>query len=259
MEIDETMSQDVAFTNTEQEDVFKFDEVKETTPDSQPKVEDKETSSTEDSSTEEDEQKVPYTRFEKKVKENGELSSKVQFLEEQLEDLRNSRKESETKEITPDAAWIELYGDSDIAKKAFQLQLDRENQIAERAIEQALERIEQRQEEETQALSQNEATIDSNLENLQEVIGRKLSVKEEEAVLSIVDEFSPTGNDGKYVTLFPFDKAYEIYELRTSVKGRSKQEARDSIADLTSGKSEGEAETSGAPFKKGWDSWREAL
>ena len=263
MIVDEMSSQDAAFgtENEKKEDLFKFDEPKETSPDSQSKEESVSDTSTEESSTDEDGasldgQKVPYTRFKKILDESKETASRVQFLEEELEKIRDQKDESQ-KDVEPDEAWKKLYGDNDVAREAFKIQIRRDNEISERAVEQALERIQQREQIELESLSENEEIIDGNLDSLQEKIGKKLTSKQEEDILSIVDEFSPTGNDGKYITLFPFDKAYEIYSLRNNSKQQPRRQARESIADLTGRSSDGEVESNGSSFQaKNWDSWR---
>jgi len=133
------------------------------------------------------------------------------------------------------------------------------DEIAERAIAEAIERVKMLEVEEEQGLIKNEEIIDENLDDLQEAIGKKLSSKQEEEILSIVDEFSPTGDDGKYVQLFPFDKAYEIWELRNAPKINKTVQERESIANLSGNRSDGDTESDGGTFKKGWDSWRLGL
>lgn len=260
-------SQDAAFVtdNSNKEEVFKFDDTKEATPDSQPNEEkgdqtpNVEDTSTEESSTDEDGQKVPYKRFKAKLDEVKEYASRISFLEEQLEELKQQRENPTQEDLTPDEAWTKLYGDSDVAKEAYKIQVKRDAEIAERAVEQALQRISRMEEEEIERLSENEQIIDQNLESLQEVIGKKLTTKQEEEILSIVDEFSPTGNDGKYITLFPFDKAYDIYMLRNKANSAPKNRARQEIADLTGDKSDGDVESSNSSLRKGWHSWEDAI
>lgn len=262
MDTDPTMSQDTAFaSNEKQEDVFKFEE-ETATQSSQD-----ETATTEDtsSSAEEEEavveeQKVPYSRFKRKVDELNETQSQIQMLEDRLKDLETSRTESKpTEEVNVPPEWIELYGDSDVSKKAWNIQLAREQKLQEQAVSTALKQLRDEQENEGIQQAENESVIDDNLESLQETLGKKLSPKTEEAILSIVDEFSPVGRDGKYLSLFPFDKAYEIYELRSSKQGQATNRARKEVADLTGNSSEGEAEAQGSDFKRGWDTWRETL
>ena len=263
--IDETMSQDPAFTTDNEKDTFKFDEVVETSPDSQPNEENKETEGNdsvvaEDNQNEpEEDQKVPYSRFKKVVDERNETASKIQFLEERLQELENNRQESTPEDTEMPSEWVELYGNNEVAKRAWAVQQRREDEIAERAISQAVERLRKQQEDEINAVAENEETIDNNLFELQERIGKKLSSKQEEEILTIVDEFSPVGDDGKYITVFPFDKAYEIYALRQSQKGLGTRQARQAVADLAGNQSEGEADPQEPNFKRGWDNWREAL
>lgn len=267
---DELMSQDQAFpvTNENQtpSDTFTFDAEPSSSPVGN-EGNDKEEEVTEESEGEEpetpaedtEEQKVPYSRFKKKVDEIGEYASKIQFLEERLADLENNRKESATEDIEVPEEWTKLYGDSDVAKEAFKIQAKREEQIAEKVIREALERIENKQKEEIERITENEEIIDESLSNLSEQLGKKFSKKEEEDILTIVDEFSPVGQDGKYLSMLPFDKAYEIYTLRQSKKGAATKQARTAIADLTRDSTNSEPDNSTSQYKPSWDNWRDQL
>lgn len=266
MDIDETMSQDTAFTSENQDakETFKFDEVKETSPDSQSNEESKADETSEDSSStvvnESEEQKVPYSRFKKKVDELNDFSERVNFLEQELERMSTARTEStDTSDVDMPKEWQELYGDNEASKKAWAIQQRREEELMTRAELRAIERIKQQQVEEIQQVEDNETTIDENLSDLQEKVGRKFTSKQEEEILGIVDEFSPVGDDGKYVSLFPFEKAYEIYSLRNSQKGASTREARKNVAELAGNASDGEIDSTDSNFKRGWDSWREGI
>lgn len=267
--MDETMSEEVAFNGEQQmkEDVFKFDPVKEeeaTPPAPQAENEEKESDSVikedKESDVGDEPARVPYSRFKSVKNELDETRSTISMLEERLASLETARTETQPNEdIDVPPEWVKLYGDSDVSKQAYKIQLERELQIEERATRRALERFKEEAQKETQTLKQNEEIIEQNLESLQETIGRKLTPKIEEEILSIVDEFSPTGPDGKYVSLFPFDKAYEIYELRNSKVTQKTMKARTQVADLTGNTSEGETDSSETSFKRGWDNWREAL
>jgi hypothetical protein len=261
MEIDETMSTEVAFgTEDKKEDTFKFAEPEEKSSESLAETKEEDTATSEPVDNDSEEQKVPYSRFKKVVEERNETNNRIQFLEESLRELQENREKSNsTEDIELPPEWVKLYGDGDVAKEAFAVQLKREEQIAEKTIKQVIDTLGRKQEEEISRLSENEETIDNNLGELQEKLGKKLTSKQEEDILNIVDEFSPVGDDGKYVSLFPFDKAYEIYSLRNASKGQATKQARQSVADLTGNSSEGEVDASSAPFKRGWDSWREAI
>lgn len=275
MDIDPTMSEDTAFaTDNSEADTFKFDEAKETTPDSQSNVdEEKSEEEANDENkvdeepddtaspvgTESEEQKIPYSRFKKKLDELTETTSKVAFLEGQLEELKQNRLESKPVDVEVPPEWVKLYGDSEVSKDAYIVQLKREEQLQEKAVTQAIDRINKQRQEETERLSENESLLEENLSSLSDNLGKKLSNKQEEAILSIVDEFSPVGKDGKYLSMFPFDKAYEIYQLRLSADGKPTRQARKKVADLTGTTSEGEVDSSSTPHKRGWDNWRDEL
>lgn len=255
--MDDTMSEEQAFgTENGSAETFKFDEptakIEESTDSTS--SEDK----AEDVSSE-DEKLVPYSRLKTTFEKLEQRDSMIASLEERLASLEESRVESKSEEIDVPKEWVELYGDSDVSKRAYQIQVQREMQIEERATERALKMFEDREVNQVKALEQNEEIIDNSLADLQETIGKKITPKMEEEILSIVDEFSPTGKDGKYISLFPFDKAYEIYTLRNSQATRSTNNARNQVADLTGNSSQGEADSSGSDFKRGWDNWRQAL
>lgn len=265
-QIDETMSQEKAFETEQTNDSFVFEEEK--APEADAKVEateeDTDSASTEDKnntvSSDEDEKKVPYSRFKKVLDERNETQSTIQLLEERLADLEKSRTETtDNADVEVPAEWKELYGDSDVSKRAYLVQLKREEQIQERAVQTAIERLKNEQNENAKRLVENESIIDDNLANLSETLGRKLTTKQEEDILSIVDEFSPVGEDGKYISLFPFDKAYEIYTLRTGVKTQAVKQQRTAISDLSNDTSEGDTTDSSSSFQRGWDTWRKEL
>lgn len=251
------MSEEQAFsTENENKDLFKFDEP-------EAKIEEvTDSTSSEDKAEDvssEDEKLVPYSRLKTTFEKLEERDSMIASLEERLKSLEESRIEAKSEDVDVPREWVELYGDSDVSKRAYQIQLQREMQIEERATERALKILEDREVNQAKVLEQNEEIIDNSLKDLQSTIGKKLTPKMEEDILSIVDEFSPTGSDGKYISLFPFDKAYEIYTLRNTQATRSTNNARNQVADLTGNSSQGEADSSGSDFKRGWDNWRGAL
>jgi hypothetical protein len=245
---------------------FSLDELKETaSPDSQSETaKDTDTEDSEDSSSpvgnEETEQKVPYSRFKKKVDEVHEYSNRIKMLEESLEQLKTTRISQNDSEAELPKEWVELHGDSAESRRFYEIQTQREALIEERAIEKAIERIERKQTEAVERLSQNEQIIDENLENLSETLGVQLTTKEEDEILGIVDELSPTGEDGKYLAMISFEKAYEIYQMRNNLKTQKTQDSRKKVASLTNDNSNGNADDStNTSIGNSWDSWRNAL
>lgn len=64
-------------------------------------------------------------------------------------------------------------------------------------------------------ISENVAIINYQFDYLSHIIDRKLTVKEESAVLDIVDKHTPKDKKGNYSTpLFPFDFAWIIYKSK---------------------------------------------
>ena len=115
------MSQDTAFSGNEGNETFNFPD-ETTTQDSQPEQSTKEIDSP--SEDEEDvEQRVPYSRFEKKAEEVDEYRTRIQDLEARLAEIDARNQEAKPQEdIQVPREWIELYGDSETSKKAWLIQ-----------------------------------------------------------------------------------------------------------------------------------------
>jgi hypothetical protein len=61
--------------------------------------------------------------------------------------------------------------------------------------------------------------IDENFKELAEYISRDLTKYEEDAILDIVDKYTPKDDKGNYVVdILPFDYAWAIYEFERDVK-----------------------------------------
>lgn len=257
------------------EKIFTFDEPEKPTPSSQEETgkgkdekaeavadADKSKTDTPSASDEEketdEEQRVPYSRFKKKTDEAATYAARVKALEEQLAQRQESKIEPKDSDDVPEE-WKELYGDSELSKKAWSVQQRREAKLREEAVKAALELVRKEQLEVAKAEEQKEKALDEYLSSLKDGFGQQMSQAAEEELLAIVDEFSPTGSDGKYISLITPEKAIEIYNLRHAQKNAKTKAAREKVADLTSGKSQGEADRAAAPYKPSWDAWREAL
>lgn len=197
---------------------------------------------------EDEEQRVPYSRFSK-IRERAEQAE--QEAEEARELLRAalSRKQEVSQESHATSSYDEdyarevkrLYGDTPEAQEIIAIQTRQMRAIEERAERRALDAVARMRESETQALTQNENVIDQRLARLEDSIGRELSEKEMDAVLSIVDEYTPTGEDGKYLgEILPFDKAWEVYELRQEKQSLSSKKNRSAALAASNTRSHGE-------------------
>lgn len=216
----------------------------------------------------EEKPRVTYSRFKnvheraiEAEREARELRARV----EQLESIPHERYESPADGSLPDW-WTKLYGDTDASKEAYQIQSRREEQLKEELRQEAIQALyEERRNEEGQFQS-NLQTLDDNLENLTAFVGRDLTENEQSAVLDIVDEYTPKNDEGDYLgAVLPFDKAWEIYELKNEAATASSKSSRNQVANLTSSGSQGEPGTDAKkeedknfnPFD--WDAYKKFL
>lgn len=211
-----------------------------------------------------EETKVPYSRFKKfhdEAKQAREEAVMWQRRAEELESSRVSRYDEDTSEMP--SYWRELYGDSDAARKAWEIQERREQEIERRAYEAAQRAADEAQYRQQERIETNVAAIDDSFESLAEYVGRDLTAKEQSAILDIVDDFTPKDAQGNYAgPLIPFEKAWEMYELKQNSAKQSQRKDRDAIASLT-GTSQGDTDTV-AEQNKNWNplargTWRARL
>ena len=193
-----------------------------------------------------EEQRVPYSRFETVRRQKDEAERDAEEARSILRQALSRQPDTTPSQSSYDEDYArelkKLYGDSPVAQEIIEINLKHQHEIEERAERRAIEAIERREHSETIALRDNEATIDQRLESLSDYLGRKLSDGEESAILDIVDEYTPTGEDGKYAgEILPFDKAWEIYELKNASQGQSSRRARNAATVASSARSEGES------------------
>lgn len=217
------------------------------------------------SSTEEDvvadKARIPYSRFETVNEAKIRAEERNKILEEELAKLKVSKDSNEDVEEPP-KEWLILYGDSPEAREAWKIQLNISQQLEEKAAEKAYERIAAREQEEAKIFEQNLESIEDSLIEFQEkILKRDLTETEENAILDIQDEFTPKGEDGKYLApLLSPDKAFEIYNLRQQTANKTKSIARKRVVSLTGAGTEGNVSNSSADFNPSqWGSWRDKL
>lgn len=197
-----------------------------------------------------EEQKVPYSRMKTVLDRARDAEREAEEANERYQELlqKRERSSSTTDHYEPEkftgnlpSYWVKLFGDSESSREAYGLEQDRIAKIEERAEQRALEAIDKRYENENRAIAQNERVLDNRLEDFSMALGRDLTETEQSALLDIVDEYTPTGEDGKYLgELIPFEKAWEVYQLRQGTQQNSARERRGTATSLTSSRSEGE-------------------
>ena len=190
----------------------------------------------------EEESKVPYSRFKKFHDRSKELEQRIAELEAERERPEPRREVKAYDEEEMDRAWVELYGDSDASKRAYKLDQQRTAQLREELIEEARRSVRAERESEQTHLKENLSAIDEQLEDLSTFIGRDLTKKEEEALLDIVDDYTPKDKNGNYAgATIPFDKAWEIYELKKNSTNAPRKQSRDAVASMTGTQTQGES------------------
>ncbi len=206
--------------------------------------------------------RVPYSRFEKKHQEAEDARREAEYWKQEAESRSENRTaQGAADEELPDY-WVELFGDSPAAKKAYKAEQKRMVEIEERAEQRALEVVEQRQRTEERKLSTNLNTIDSRLENLADFLDRDLTEAEESAVLDIIDDYTPKDDRGNYAgDLLSFEKAWDIYEMQQSRQTAKTSRSRNAVASASGAPSKGApAAQDASNFNpQAWGSWRSRL
>lgn len=208
----------------------------------------------------EEESKVPYSRFKKFHDEA------LQYKREAEEWKAKAETYKQPIEVSTELPefWKELYGDSDASQKAWKIQNQQNESIKAEARKEALEAVRNERYEEAKRTDQNVETIDNHFEDLSAFVGRDLTEKEQSAILDIVDDYTPKDRDGNYASeLLPFDKAWEIYELKNQSVKSAKTQSRNNVASLTGSQSQGDPGAIAEQNKNwnplDWDAWKRRL
>ena len=244
-----------ALNNSTTDGLFEENKEEEEVEEVEPvKVEEEVSASTEEDAVA-DKARVPYSRFETVNEEKIRAQERVKYLEEQISTSKTPEVSQETE--LPNE-WVELYGDSDAAKRAYGLQMKINEDLQEKATQRAIERIDSRGQEEKKALESNLESIESSLSDFSESLGRKLSETEENAILDIQDEFTQKDSEGNYIApLLSPEKAFEVYTLRQDKTVSSKKQAKNRVLSVTGASSESDISSSSADYNaQNWGSWR---
>lgn len=218
----------------------------------------------EESSVEEN--RVPYSRFKNIHSRALEAERMAAQYEAELQALRTQQvyREPVREEASLPSYWVEMYGDSAASKRAWEIQQEQNNLIRQQAREEALSAVREEREMESTRISENLETIDERLDALSAFVGRDLSDREQSAILDIVDEYTPQDEDGNYLgEVIPFEKAWEIYELKNQVSASPRKQARNSIAGISGSQTQGETSIGGDKSNNfnplDWDAWRKRV
>lgn len=119
-----------------------------------------------------------------------------------------------------DPRWLQMYGDTPEARKAWQLQKDILTDYGQKVREETLYEIETRQRKEVQEQSQWESFIGSNLEAIEDQFNVDVTSNSPSAskmrreFLSLVENLSPKDGDGNITNFADFNATWEMYQSK---------------------------------------------
>jgi hypothetical protein len=214
----------------------------------------------EESKAEIEENKVPYTRF-KKFHDRALEAEQEAAHWRKIAETTQPKVESQT---DLPSFWVELYGDSDASKKAWKIQSEQNEALLQKAREEALNAVRSEKEQETAKVNENIEYLDQSFESLSSQLGRDLTDKEQAAVLDIIDDYTPKDEEGNYAgAILPFDKAWEIYNLKETAQKAPRAQKRDAVASLSQNQSQGEVSVDKEKDKNfnplDWNAWRSRI
>jgi len=187
-----------------------------------------------------EEDKVPKSRF-------LTVSQRAIDAEKRLRELEAERAvQTEVKPSYDDEDlkkfYVETFGETEIAEKLYQNELQRLTSIEEKAAERAFERFSKLSEEQESVINERVSSFDRAFEELAIQEGKTDFTDDEQvAMLDIIENYSPKDKDGRLIGeyLLPLDKAYEIYKVQTDPITQAKRTERNQVASLTGARSEG--------------------
>ncbi len=209
---------------------------------------------------------VPYRRFKKFHDEALQARQEAEEWKRRFEQAQTGyQPQMQSQETSDDlpAYWIRLWGDNEMSREAWKAQQEMNRELIAAARTESLTELQKMQSQEETRYQENLAALDDNLDLLGDYLGRRLTATEEDAILDIIDEYTPKDNNGNYAgAILPVDKAWEIYELKQNKAKAPVSQARDQVASLTGQQSQGDTSvsTDDEKFVSGdWGAWRRSL
>lgn len=213
--------------------------------------------------TSDEDDNIPFHKHPRWIARNRELEE----MRGELESLRSLKTEIESIKQPPQVEpempdwWKEAFGETDESKKAYQKQLEHEQKLYSQWEEKVIQKVRSSEAEEAarheQAVRKYETQIENELDTLYEK-GYKFDRNE---LLKVVEDYSKDAQGNFTGTLFPFEKAYEILQLKKSIPSETSK-----VRNQAAGKSV-RGTHSGVPTKtvptitdirsRGWGAWRD--
>lgn len=212
-------------------------------------------------SNNEDESRVPYSRFSQVLSAKKELADENEKLKSELEKLSQTSTSETTDTSSLPAWWVKMYGDDDASVDAYN---NGWVQMTQEAKKLAIQELKQEQQRIAETTQKNEQVILDSIAQVESSIKRTLTEEEKRGLLLTVDEYTPKDANGVYTSdLFPFEKAWKIYSVENNVetqkKSDVKKEAQKRIAGLSSTNNDETPDGSSNQTEErvSWGQWRD--
>ena len=215
-----------------------------------------------------DEDNLPFhkhPRWIAKQRETEELRAKLEELSP-LKDEFEQIKSQLPKQPEPDPEmpdwWKDAFGTDEASMKAFKQKLADEDRLLATMEERVANKIRQT---EAQEIADREAQVqkwETHIENEIQALYAKGYTFDKNELLKVVDDYSKDGQGNYTGYVFPFDKAYEILQLKKTVPTPTDTARKNAASQSVSATKSGATHTQKAPTlteirQRGWGSWRD--
>ena len=205
-----------------------------------------------------------HPRFKKIVEEKRKSEEEVARLLEENDRLKNNTTTPEDEGLP--SWWVELYGNDDASKRAWSIQIKREDELVKKAKQETLKEIKEEEARRVEESKKWDDRIEEELSTIEDQFKADFSSDKPEAkkarteFLEIVFDLSPKDDKGNILAYAPFDKAYEYYTIKNGKQEKKEDPAiqkRKDIASLSMNKGQEPVKGDEAPNKPGgWGAWR---
>lgn len=220
------------------------------------KAEETEVETEDDSATtvEADPPRVPYSRFESvnEARVRAEEQLRIMQAERAQEQLAQAAAPTDTGLPT---YWVELYGDSDASKRAYQLRQQEIKEEREQLRQGLREDFQREQVEQEQRVDTTVEQWSNSIDDYAAKNKRTFTEADTDALLDVMDELTPKDENGNYIVepIQYLDRAVELHDLRQDKAKNSARTSRQATARLTSAKSEGVPTSKPGEWDGNWE------
>lgn len=255
----------------EQTDLAQVQDVPEVTPTlpdspSETNGEEKEPSQGGETSTP-DEDTLPFhkhPRWIAKQRETEELRAKLDALEplkSEFEEIKSRLPKQEEPEPEMPEWWKDAFGTDEASMKAYKQKLQDEDRLLATMEERIVTKVRQT---EAQEIAEREAQVqkwEAHIENEIQTLYSKGYTFDKNELLKVVDDYSKDAQGNYTGYVFPFEKAYEILQLKKTVPTPTDTARKNAASLSVSATGSGATQTTSAPTlteirNRGWGGWR---